>query len=616
MPAVLRARGGAGNTSFALTGTPHIGLAPMAYRPYTTFTPDMIMQKTAAPVARIAAAIASSTAASLADALRPSSRAIICSTSCVYCAGACAALPHGPCAWPCAPVHPFPIPAPAKRSRFRGLIFKLEMPTAAGPGVSQFGRTPKGRRASVASQASCESIGLKEEANATAAKENVSSQAADRPAASDRALSPAPAPDGSSLQTQRGPNNHRDDPAKQIVATSEAQCEETGSGVQREDRPALVQEERKEGGGECEENDDRGALLRQKEALEDEVVYLRQSFAEVCSLLGTLQTDRAAEGKGAKSAEGPVGGDDALRTRHLSPRKRCRRQQIEDVFTADGYSDAVPTAPHPSPPSGLESPSPLKTSTANRSGTPSQSLYTCRGSEFSGPSPPSGFGSAGREGPGSIPFSPDAPPSTSTPASSINRWISSLILTPSGFSFSGQPAPGHARGTAAAGVEEGGDVAQRISFFGDKDSSIPRRPRGVASPPDRVPSEAGLFQEDSAGQDLLARAKALIQDTSKNTLLPEDQESLASVPGPHTPSRHGRKLLACREAGAADKTSHEIAMEELERAMAEKEAACERKLVCTLHHVCPDVALPNAASIAMHVSEGVSKLTELRVPYL
>ena len=95
MPAVLRARGGAGNTSFALMGTPHIGLAPTAYRPYTTFTPDMIMQKTAAPVASIAAAIASSTAASVADALRPSSRAIICSASCVYCAGACAALPHG-----------------------------------------------------------------------------------------------------------------------------------------------------------------------------------------------------------------------------------------------------------------------------------------------------------------------------------------------------------------------------------------------------------------------------------------------------------------------------------------------------------------------------------------
>ena len=481
-------------------------------------------------------------------------------------------------------------------------IFKQEeMPTAAGPGVSQFGRTPKGRRSSVASQASCEGIGLKEEANATAAKENVSSQAADRPAATDRALSPAPAPDGSSLQTQRGPNNHRDHPAKQIVAASEAQCEETGSGVQREDRPALVQEERKEGGGECEENDDRGALLRQKEALEDEVVYLRKSFAEVCSLLDTLQTDRAAEGKGAKSAEGPVGDDDALRTRHLSPRKRCRRQQIEDVFTADGYSDAVPTAPHPSPPPGLESPSPLKRSTANRSGTPSQSLYTCRGSEFSGPSPPSGFGSAGREGAASIPFSTGASPSTSTPASSINRWISSLILTPSGFSFSGQPAPGHARGTAAASVEEGGDVAQRISFFGDKDSSIPRRPRGVASPPDHVPSEADLFREDSAGQDLLARAKALIQDTSTNASLPEDQESMASVPGPHTPSRHGRKLLACREAGAADKTSHEIAMEELERAMAEKEAACEKKLVCTFHHVCPDVALPNAVSIAVHV---------------
>jgi hypothetical protein len=59
--------------------------------------------------------------------------------------------------------------------------------------------------------------------------------------------------------------------------------------------------------------------------------------------------------------------------------------------------------------------------------------------------------------------------------------------------------------------------------------------------------------------------------------------------------------LACREAGAADKTSHEIAMEELERAMAEKEAACEKKLVCTFHHVCPDVALPNAVSIAVHV---------------
>lgn len=144
-------------------------------------------------------------------------------------------------------------------------------------------------------------------------------------------------------------------------------------------------------------------------------------------------------------------------------------------------------------------------------------------------------------------------------------------------------------------------MAQRISFFGDKDSSIPRRPRGVASPPDHVPSEADLFREDSAGQDLLARAKALIQDTSTNASLPEDQESLASVPGPHTPSRHGRKLLACREAGAADKTSHEIAMEELERAMAEKEAACEKKLVCTFHHVCPDVALPNAVSIAVHV---------------
>ena len=149
--------------------------------------------------------------------------------------------------------------------------------------------------------------------------------------------------DGDGSETQRSDlGNDEDCVAEGIAAgvsreAAEANDGGDGSEMQVADKQQVLTAAEAAG--------DTELLRKRKDELEDEVVYLKKSFNEVVSMLEVL---------GQRSEIS------------MSPSAPSFSGDTQHVFTADGYSDALPTKPHPS-------------------GSPP---LIERGSEFAAPSPP------------------------------------------------------------------------------------------------------------------------------------------------------------------------------------------------------------------------------------